>query len=69
MAILSTRESTSLDENIRCGLEWLKNAKSTELVNLKCETYAQPISLSFSSFNFPYLITSRVKVQLNCLTC
>ena len=49
MAILSTLESTSLDETIRLASKIVYfniQMQNLELVNLKCVTYAQPISLS-----------------------
>ena len=49
MVILSTLESTTLDETSRCASKWFILALKTqnlELVNLKCVTYAQPIPLS-----------------------
>ena len=47
MAILSTLESTSLDETIRCASKWfiLRQLQNLELLNLKCVTYTQPIPL------------------------
>ena len=47
MAILSSLESSTLDETLRCASEWfmltLKKTQNLELVNLKCIIYAQPI--------------------------
>ena len=52
MAILSTLESTSLNETIRCTSKsfilTLKKPQNLELVNLKCVPYAQPIPLSLN---------------------
>ena len=51
MAILSTLESTTLDEAIRCTSKWFISTlkmQNLELVNLKCVTYVQPIPLSFT---------------------
>ena len=54
MAILSTLESTTLDETIRCTSKWFilkfKKKQNLKLVILKCVTYAQPIPFSWSQF-------------------
>ena len=55
MPILSTLESTTLDETIRCASKWLIVALKTqnlELVSIKCVTYAQPIPLSLTPTRF-----------------
>ena len=47
-------ESTSLDESIRCatkGLILTQRTQNLELVNLMCDTYAQPIPLSLNNHN------------------
>ena len=44
MVILSTSESTTLDETS----DALQRKANLQLVNLKCVTYVQPISLSLS---------------------
>ena len=50
---MSTLETTSFDETIRCGSKWsssnTKNAKSIEFVNLKCVPYTQPPTPTHSS--------------------
>ena len=48
ITILSTLESTSLDETIWCASKWFiltQITQNLEPVNLKCVTYAQPIPL------------------------
>ena len=44
IAILSTFESTSLDETIRCTSKWsirTQRMQNVKFINLKCVTYAQ----------------------------
>ena len=47
MTILSTLESTALDETIKCASKCFeqKNPQNLKLNNLKSVTYAQPIPL------------------------
>ena len=54
MAILSTLESTTLDETISCGSKWIiltKETKTLQMVILKCATYAQPILCPWNKYS------------------
>ena len=48
---MSTLESTTFDETLRCASKWLvltQKTQNLESVNVKCVAYAQPIPLSLS---------------------
>ena len=60
MAILSTLESTTHDENIRCASKWFILAQrmhNLEFVSLKCVAYTQPIPLPLTKVSNWYKCT------------
>ena len=59
IAILSTLESTSLDETIRCVSKWFiqtQRRQKLEFVNFKCITYAQLIPLPLEMLLYVHFI-------------
>ena len=55
LPFLSTLESISLDETIRCASKWFtltQRNQNLEFVDLKCVTYTQLIPLSLIRFQF-----------------